>query len=70
MDFLKQEGITTIIHYPIPPHLQNAYKSENWGPFPVSEELAKTSLSLPIDPFMVTEEQDYVIEKIHAFFSG
>jgi dTDP-4-amino-4,6-dideoxygalactose transaminase len=48
--FLKQKGIGTMVHYPIPPHLQEAYKNLAYskGSFPVAEEIANTCLSLPI----------------------
>ena len=47
---LFSNEISTIIHYPIPPHLQNAYKSLNYkkGKFPIAEKLANDVLSLPI----------------------
>jgi dTDP-4-amino-4,6-dideoxygalactose transaminase len=53
---LKQEGIQTMIHYPIPPHLQKAYRHLGFkkGDFPIAEEIANTCLSLPIWPGMDT----------------
>jgi dTDP-4-amino-4,6-dideoxygalactose transaminase len=47
---LNRKGIGTLIHYPIPPHLQKAYKNLNYnkGDFPIAEEIAKTTLSLPL----------------------
>jgi len=47
---LKENGVGTLIHYPIPPHLQKAYKHLGYkqGDFPIAEELAKTTLSLPL----------------------
>jgi dTDP-4-amino-4,6-dideoxygalactose transaminase len=49
---LKEKGIQTMIHYPIPPHLQKAYKHLGYkkGDFPIAEEIANTCLSLPIWP--------------------
>ncbi len=51
---LKQKGIQTMIHYPVPPHLQKAYKQLGFkkGDFPIAEEIADTCLSLPIWPGM------------------
>ena len=49
-NYLSGQGIGTLIHYPIPPHLQEAYKYLGYrrGDFPIAEELADTSLSLPM----------------------
>lgn len=57
---LKEKGIQTMIHYPVPPHLQNAYKHLGYkkGDFPIAEEIANTCLSLPIWPGMT---EDHVI---------
>ena len=64
---LKEIG--TIIHYPIPPHLAEAYKplGHHRGEFPITEEYADTVLSLPLYTGMKAEEQQYVIECINAF---
>jgi dTDP-4-amino-4,6-dideoxygalactose transaminase len=59
---LKQKGIQTMIHYPVPPHLQKAYKNLGYkkGDFPIAEEIANTCLSLPIWPGMdVTKSDKY-----------
>ena len=71
-DFLSKHDIGTLIHYPIPPHLQKAYFHLNYeeGSFPIAEELAKTSLSLPLWPGMTKEMVDYVVEKIGKFFAS
>ena len=68
--FLTENGVGTLIHYPIPPHLQKAYASLNFrvGDFPISEELANTSLSLPIWPGMSIDNIKYVSERINTFF--
>lgn len=68
--FLESKNITTLIHYPIPPHLQKAYNFLNYkgGDFPIAEELARTSLSLPIYPEMTQNEIEYVIENIRKFY--
>lgn len=69
IDYLEERGIGTIIHYPIPPHLSEAYQSLGYrkGDFPITEHLADTILSLPIYNGMTREEQDYVIQAINAF---
>jgi dTDP-4-amino-4,6-dideoxygalactose transaminase len=70
-EYLRSNGIQTLIHYPVPVHLQNAYKylGYNKGDFPVAEELADTSLSLPIWPGMTKEQTEYTSKKIKEFFS-
>ncbi|GGK65504.1 DegT/DnrJ/EryC1/StrS family aminotransferase [Rufibacter glacialis] len=69
--FLQEKGIQTLVHYPVPPHLQPAYQHLGYRPgdFPLTEELATTSLSLPLFPGMTEPEQAYVVEEITAFFS-
>jgi dTDP-4-amino-4,6-dideoxygalactose transaminase len=69
--YLASKGISTIIHYPIPPHLQKSFKFLGFGPgdFPIAEELASTSLSLPIWPMLSDESITYVVETIKAFFN-
>lgn len=69
MEYLQENGIGTIIHYPIPPHLQEGYKYLNYkaGDFPVTERYAKEVLSLPIYNGMNAKEIDIVIKKINTF---
>lgn len=69
IEYLDKKGIGTIIHYPIPPHLQECYKNLGYkeGDFPITEELAKIVLSIPMYNGMTEEEQDYVIKTINAF---
>ena len=68
-DYLKEKGIGTIIHYPIPPHLSQAYAGLGYhkGDFPMAERYADEVLSLPMYNGMTEEEQGYVIESINAF---
>ncbi|NBR14543.1 MAG: DegT/DnrJ/EryC1/StrS family aminotransferase [Flavobacteriales bacterium] len=69
--YLSEQGIGTVIHYPIPPHLQEAYSELGYkkGDFPIAEEIAETCLSLPLHQEMSSEELEYVIDKIKTFFS-
>ena len=69
MSYLKDNDIGTIIHYPIPPHLQKAYEYLGYkkGDLPISERYADEVLSLPMYNGMSPEEQDYIIEKINSF---
>ncbi len=69
IEYLDKKGIGTIIHYPIPPHLSEAYAYLGFreGSFPITEEYAKTVLSIPMYNGMTVEEQDYVIKAINEF---
>jgi len=70
MAYLKDHGISCGIHYPIPLHLQPAYKSLGFkqGSFPVSETLAKEILSIPIYPELTEEQRAYIVDNITHFF--
>ena len=67
--YLEENGIGTVIHYPIPPHLSKAYEYLGYkkGDFPITEKYAKTVLSLPIYNEMKKEEIDYVIDIINKY---
>lgn len=69
MEYLKDKGIGTIIHYPIPPHLSEAYKylGLSKGSLPVTEQYADTVLSIPMYNGMTEDEQTQVIEAINSF---
>jgi dTDP-4-amino-4,6-dideoxygalactose transaminase len=68
---LSENGIGTLIHYPIPPHLQKAYQSLGFkkGSLPIAEALSETCLSLPIWPGMKHVEVQFVGDKIKSFFA-
>lgn len=68
-DYLAQHDIGTLIHYPIPPHLSEAYRYLGYkrGDLPITENMADTVLSIPMYNGMTAEEQDYVIEMINRF---
>ncbi len=72
VDFLKQNGIFTGLHYPIPLHLQTCFNSLGYkkGDFPVSETLADTGLSLPMYPELSDDKIGYVASKIKEFFAN
>ena len=71
--FLKERGVETLIHYPIPPHQQEAFDGVlsrgelRYGPLPIAEKLAKTELSIPMGPGMTDEQVAYVVESINIF---
>ncbi|UTX47647.1 DegT/DnrJ/EryC1/StrS aminotransferase family protein [Chryseobacterium sp. MA9] len=65
--YLTENGVQTLIHYPIPPHKQQAYKEWNDQSFPISEKIHEEVLSLPISPVMTEEEIEKVIEIVNGF---
>ncbi|HAY3535550.1 DegT/DnrJ/EryC1/StrS family aminotransferase [Elizabethkingia anophelis] len=65
--YLTENGIQTIIHYPIPPHQQKAYKEMNHLSFPISEQIHEEVLSLPISSILTEQEVDRVIELLNKF---
>lgn len=67
--YLAKHNIETLIHYPIPPHLQKAYLDMGYQKrdFPIAEEIASTCLSLPLYIGMTELETEYVCEKIKLF---
>lgn len=67
IDFLEQKKIQTIIHYPIPPHKQKAYRSLNSKSLPLTEKIHREILSLPISPVMSEEDVEEVIHAVNAF---
>lgn len=64
---LAENGIQTLIHYPIPPHKQQAYQEWNHLSFPITEMIHETILSLPMGPTQPLEEAHKVIEVCNAF---
>ena len=67
--FLGDRGIQTLIHYPIPPHLQAAYRDLGYsaGDFPIAERLADEVLSLPMGPHLSVADAERVVEAILEF---
>lgn len=65
--FLAQKGIGTIIHYPIPPHQQEAYREWNTRSYPITERIHAEELSLPCNQTMTDDEIKYVAETINSF---
>ena len=66
---LEQIGVSTVIHYPIPPHRQACYQGFEGHSLPISEILAEEVLSLPMSPAMTTEEVELVGHKIITFLA-
>lgn len=69
IDYLNKKEIGTIIHYPIPPYLSEAYRylEHAKGDFPITEKYADSVLSLPMYNGMTEDEQSYVIDEINKF---
>jgi len=70
-EYLQASGIGTLIHYPVPPHLQPAYQELGLtaGSFPISERIADEVLSLPMGPHLSTMELERVVDVIQSFFA-
>lgn len=71
-EHLRERGVETMIHYPIPPHLQACYRSEPWAQvsLPITERLAKQELSLPIHAAMTDAEARFVVENLHEILTS
>jgi dTDP-4-amino-4,6-dideoxygalactose transaminase len=73
-DYLEQNGVGTVIHYPIAPHKQECYAREEWNnpqlSLPITERIADEELSLPIGPTIALEEVDHIIKLINNFLNG
>ena len=65
--FLKERGVQTVIHYPIPPHRQECFQAWNHLSFPVTEKIAAQELSLPMGPVIREEEVLFISEAIKEF---
>ena len=65
--YLDERGISTIIHYPIPPHKQNCYPSYHDSKLNRAELLSSEVISLPLSPFSTSEEIDYVLQHLISF---
>jgi dTDP-4-amino-4,6-dideoxygalactose transaminase len=65
--YLKENGVETMIHYPIPPHKQACYKEWNDLSFPITERIHRQELSLPCHPVMKQEEADQIVSLLNRF---
>ncbi|MBI4807427.1 MAG: DegT/DnrJ/EryC1/StrS family aminotransferase [Nitrosomonadales bacterium] len=63
---LERQGVSTVIHYPTPPHQQGCYRSLGLDGLPVAEVLANEVLSLPMSPMLTDEEIRYVVAQLRA----
>ena len=70
LQYLRDMGVQTLIHYPVPPHLQSAYNEMNLsiGTFPITEEIHRKIVSLPMGPHLTSAEAQKVVEVIHSYY--
>jgi dTDP-3-amino-3,4,6-trideoxy-alpha-D-glucose transaminase len=69
---LEQLGVSTMIHYPVPPHRSPAFRSGNWvgGDLRVTERIANEILSLPMGPHLSASQAECVVDGVRAFVSN
>jgi len=65
--YLRDKGIGTMVHYPVPPHQQPAYASWNERHYPITEEIHKTVISLPLNPSLTDDDVQTVIDVCNAY---
>lgn len=66
-EYLAKNSIESLIHYPIPPHKQECNKKYNNLSLPITEEIHRTILSIPLSPVLTDSEVDYIIEKLNQY---
>ena len=68
---IQEKGIGTVIHYPVPPHMQKAYKEYEFSTnkFPIANQIAETCLSLPVYPGMNEEQINYICDNVKLFYA-
>lgn len=65
--YLSENGIGTLIHYPIPPHQQRAYEEWKTLSFPISEQLHREVLSIPLHPALAADDLEYIVEILNKY---
>jgi len=70
-EYLKENGVQTLIHYPIPPHHQECYENASWNMpilrLPITEKIHKEELSVPMNQVLKMEEAKQVVEVLNSF---
>jgi len=66
-EYLTQNTVQTLIHYPVPPHKQKAYKNWNSLCLPITEKIHQEVLSLPISPVITINEANFIVNTINNF---
>ena len=73
-DYLSENGVGTVCHYPIAPHKQECYANETWNipqlSLPITERLADEELSLPIGPAIKMEEVSKIVALVNSFLNN
>ena len=64
---LKEQGIQTLIHYPVPPHRQECYKEWASLHLPIAEQIHNQELSLPVSPTLTIQEAQEIVQQINSF---
>lgn len=65
--YLTENGVQTLIHYPIPPHKQECYKKWNNMSFPITEQIHSQELSIPISQVISVEDANFIVKMLNAF---
>lgn len=65
--FLTNNGVQTLIHYPIPPHKQECYKYWNDRMYPITEKIHAQELSIPMNQVISKEERNYIVQSLNSF---
>lgn len=68
INYLAENGIEGMIHYPIPPHRSKAYASKNQDDFHIASMLSETILSLPIDPHLNRIQTQYIVDSVKSYY--
>ena len=66
-EYLKDNGIQTLIHYPIPPHKQECYKEWSHRSYPITEKIHAQELSIPMNQVVSLAEAGFVVEFLNSF---
>lgn len=64
---LEQEGVETMIHYPIPPHKQDCYREWNAWSLPLTERISREELSIPCNPTLTSDEVEHIADALNRF---
>jgi dTDP-4-amino-4,6-dideoxygalactose transaminase len=66
-EHMNGQGVATLIHYPVPPHLQDAYKEWREYSFPITEQIHNEVLSIPLYPLLSLSDQEHIVNAVNSF---